>query len=165
MNKLTSKEISLKGLWGDFKSFHDAYLVLKNKQQDLLKEQTSDEYGNNYVLLENYTVPYIVCKAFSLELALKFLIKSKNIDYDFNHRINELFIECPYKEEIQKRILDKLKITSDDFYAKLEEISKYFVNWRYFYEHEFVYTDNVFDILYDIVYNYADDIARKVLSN
>ncbi len=105
-------------------------------------------------------IPFLVNKAFSCEVYLKFLLLEFNVDFcelkgKKGHDLLELYKKLPaeIKESLLKYLHSKGTLTNDSLLKKLESISQVFVEWRYIYENfdgisaDYMFLDNFCDFL------------------
>ncbi len=111
--------------------------------------------------IENYEpLPYFLCLSFSIELLLKSLLASLNIQgrgHDFINLTKELPEgELRLLEDKYFSLRNTDEIPPKDFFVELEEVKNMFVDWRYIYEKDDGYT--TFEI------NYLLSFANALLS-
>lgn len=79
--------------------------------------------------------PTIVNFVFALELYLKCLLTIQGKEFKKNHQLSEFFKVL--EESSRKEITDRLGYKDEElFLAKIEEIDKALIEWRYIYEHD-----------------------------
>ena len=76
--------------------------------------------------IHSVSAPRIVLYSLAVEIALKLILQIHDAEIDRKHNLRELFDRVPAKSRERLARLDSC----------IDEISSYFVNWRYSYEHE-----------------------------
>ena len=87
-------------------------------------------------ILENVSlgIPALICASLSVEIGLKTLLRSFDIDPKREHDLEKLLAKLP--PDIYAQIKAETLKSYPDFDVQLENAKEAFVNWRYFYEAE-----------------------------
>lgn len=88
----------------------------------------------------NALIPAIVCLSFSIELALKANIYSKNPGLR-EHKLNELFNLL--SNEDQESVINELPMSRKEFEKYLLKASNTFTEWRYLHERPGIHTPEI----------------------
>ncbi|MGP5159702.1 hypothetical protein [Pseudoalteromonas prydzensis] len=117
------------GLHAHFNTASHILLAISNKAVETI--DASNAECENQKLLAWQLVPALVLKAFSIELALKELIKkcTENTDPIKTHSLKALYMKLP--ADIQQRIVGLVSLNRAEFESVLADHSHTFVEWRY----------------------------------
>ncbi len=144
----------------DCKAFYIVFCELEErccvpfKDQEKMKQyRTLTETGKR-----PYLVPAMVINGvLAAELALKALTLKETGTFDCIHNLDKLFYALPdvYKEDLSSRIKEKSHQSDVTLKTNLEDISNYFVDWRYSFESEYIGYGNFLLEFIHIVCDYA----------
>lgn len=120
-------------------------------------KQDMIEYEEKHKGVPMLTPPLIANGTLAAELALKFLVFKENGEYECGHHLQFLFNQLtePHKTVLIERICNEAHQNETTLTENLNNISKLFEDFRYFYEHEILGYSNFLNDFIHIVCDYA----------
>lgn len=154
-------KINLNGF--SYKDIIKTYNIKDNSIINLSDNLFVTARGNKIISKQT---PFIVNKAFSCELYLKFILTENNIKYkdlhgSNGHMLYKLYSRTSddFKNKLELKMREKHFSNIDD---KIKNISKAFINWRYIFEN---YSEiPALDFLFlNELCEYLDDVAKQII--
>lgn len=154
--------------------FYQVFIELENKAHYTEKLSSKEDI----LELELYKTPLVVNGAFATEIAIKYLLFSKNIQYKKGHKLDYLYglLDTDDKTLICEKV--QLEIESsqcedeplewwnkDNIEGAISLFSDNFNKWRYSYEGTLCWCDNIFRYFVHAVCKYVikDNCVETVL--
>lgn len=158
------KNITKQGILIACKSFYYVYSRLEETFRLPIYQGDTERYDSEYDSYVQRTMelpcldfPKIANGALAVELAMKFLTFCGKDSFIKTHNLEQLFNDIPdiYKTEIMKRIKEQTSQNDETFTKNLHTFANAFDQFRYFFGHEAVGSNHIFDQFVKIVCEYV----------